>query len=244
MKGVLYCNMPEYYYSHLGNPYNHWFLYNGFYHPYFYWHPHFYSYPGYITSYQNDNQGIINQTSVKGKATWTEGGKTTKCGTPWSVNNYMTTAVAVNSPYKCGQTLKVTNLSVATPEEITVTVVDTVEDFPLNYLNLHKRAFEALGSPASVGVINIEVTPVRSKEYEKWSRLLISLLKNAYPKYRVIDFEFIGSENISENQTRDTFDYILQSNQMKKRVRIHITFNPKTDQIIAINFEEQFLSRI
>ncbi|WP_052947378.1 hypothetical protein [Aneurinibacillus tyrosinisolvens] len=86
----------------------------------------------------------------------------TKCGIPWTYNNGMTAAVGESSPYKCNQVLKVKNISIPQPKEVFVVVVDEVKGFPPNKLNLHRDAFEALGSPASVGIIEIEITPVSS----------------------------------------------------------------------------------
>jgi len=103
---------------------------------------------------------LRNRKSVQGLATWTNGGTTTKCGIPWTYNNSMTVAVGENSPYKCGHIIKVKNLSTPEKKEIVVVVVDHVKGYPANKLNLNKKAFEALGSPTSVGMIEIEITPV------------------------------------------------------------------------------------
>lgn len=103
---------------------------------------------------------IRRQKKVKGTAIWTKGGKVTKCNIPWTYNNSMTVAVGDNSPYKCGQALKIKNLSIPEPKEILVVVVDEVKGFPPNKLNLHEKAFEALGSSTGVGSIKIEITPI------------------------------------------------------------------------------------
>jgi hypothetical protein len=97
---------------------------------------------------------------VYGIATWTEGGKTTKCGIPWTYNNGMTVAVGDSSPFKCGQVLLISNKSTSQPKEILVMVVDEVKGYAPNKINLSKAAFEALGSPASVGIIEIDITPI------------------------------------------------------------------------------------
>lgn len=98
--------------------------------------------------------------SVKGMATWTEGGQTTKCGLSWSTNNYMTVAVGKDSPYKCGQVLLIKNLSNSKPTELLVMVVDEVKGYANNKLNLHRKAFQALGSEPSIGIMDIEITPI------------------------------------------------------------------------------------
>ncbi|WLR47511.1 hypothetical protein LC065_18715 [Halobacillus litoralis] len=63
----------------------------------------------------------------------------TKCGIPWSNNRYMTAAVGQNSPYQCGQTIKVKNM--ANQRVVLVTVVDQVPNYPDNKINLHKKSF-------------------------------------------------------------------------------------------------------
>lgn len=181
----------------------------------------------------------ISQT-IRGTATWTNGGPITKCGIPWSTNNYMTVAISPQSPYRCGQKLRIRNLSSQFPREIVVTVVDTVEGFPRNRINLHRRAFEALGAPTSIGLISVEITPIRQQvEYAKWGRLLLNLTKDAFPNYKVIDYQFVGSERISDNQVREVFDFILQSNSEKINVRATVVFNPANDKIHSITFVEQ-----
>ncbi|MCA1031661.1 RlpA-like double-psi beta-barrel domain-containing protein [Bacillus timonensis] len=103
---------------------------------------------------------LTKKKPMYGIATWTEGGKTTKCGMPWSYNNQMTVAVGAKSKFKCGQVLLVKNLSIEKPKELLVMVVDEVKEFAPTKINLHKEAFEALGSPASVGIIEVEITPI------------------------------------------------------------------------------------
>src|SRR5690625_7926380 len=62
---------------------------------YDYYHPFYSTYP---------TEDRERQHSVRGQATWTEGGPVTECGIPWSTNHYMTAAVGADAPYQCGQT--------------------------------------------------------------------------------------------------------------------------------------------
>lgn len=98
--------------------------------------------------------------AINGKATWTWGGMPTKCELSWSYNHHMTAAVGENSPFQCGQRLKVRNTSFLPMKEVIVTVVDEVKQYPPNRINLHRKAFEALGAPPSIGIIDVEMIPV------------------------------------------------------------------------------------
>lgn len=124
--------------------------------PSYQFYPQTYSYP----YFYSPNWQAIRETPIKGKATWTWGGMKTKCNIPWSYNNNLTAAVGRNSPFQCGQRLRVKNISVTPFTEVEVTVVDEVQQFPANRINLHRVAFEALGISPSAGVINVEITPV------------------------------------------------------------------------------------
>lgn len=176
--------------------------------------------------------------NVRGTATWTEGGPVTKCGSEWAINEYMTVAVSTNSPYECGQTLRIKNLSVAPGHEIIATVVDKVVGFPANKINLHKKAFEALGSDPSVGVITVEITPSPELEEYKMGKFLLPVVKVSYPGYEVTDYEFVEKEKLAEDRTKETFDFIIESPEEILRVRANISYNPETERIISIDLNQ------
>lgn len=178
------------------------------------------------------------QQSVRGQATWTNGGTITKCGIPWSKNEYMTAAVGVNSPYKCGQPLKVRNLSTPGAREIIVTVVDQVADYSPHNINLHRRAFEALGAPLDVGILPVEIIPSPELEQEKWGKYLLEVAQTAYPGFNVIEYKSIGKKQISPQQTREIYEFILQSPQEKMTIQGTVHYNPETDRILSFNLKE------
>lgn len=212
---------PNYYYSQYGNS----------------------PYQGdpYDDYYRNPSrQPGYRQQSVRGQATWTNGGQITKCGIPWSDNDYMTVAVAPYSQYRCGETLKVRNLA-APAREVLVEVVDTVPGYPANRINLHRKAFEALGAKLEQGVINVEIIPSPELGQEKWGKYLLEVTQTAYPGYNVIEYNTIGKAQISPTQTKETYEYILQSKQTpQERIKIqgNVIYNTNTDRIISFHINE------
>jgi len=183
--------------------------------------------------YADDRQQI-----VRGQATWTDGGQVTHCGIHWSINEYMTAAVGRNSPYKCGQTLKIKNLSQSSQKEIIVTVVDQVAGYPANKINLQKRAFEALGAKPEVGIINIEITPTPDLEQEKWGKYLLEVALTAYPGYNVTEYNTTEKVMLSAAQTKETYEYLLESPQGKLKVQGNVIYNPETDRVISFDLKE------
>ncbi|RYG71834.1 DUF3889 domain-containing protein [Lentibacillus lipolyticus] len=178
----------------------------------------------------------IRQQTVSGQATWTEGGAVTKCGIPWSANQYMTAAVGPNSPYQCGQTLKIRNP--ATGREVLVTVVDETAGYSRNQITLHRRAFEMLGANPQQGVLNIEISPAPESEQQKWGGYLLKIAQTAYPSYQVTKYHFINEKLISSQQKQETYEYTLQSPQERITVQGTVVYNPKTDRILSFNIRE------
>ncbi|RSL31494.1 DUF3889 domain-containing protein [Salibacterium salarium] len=176
------------------------------------------------------------QQTVWGQATWTEGGPVTKCNMAWSDNQYMTTAVGENSPYECGQALKVRNLN--TGREMIVTVVDEVAGYPNNRLNLHRRAFEALGSNPNVGVMDIEITPSPDVDETQWGKYLVEVVQRAYPNYNVTDYQSVETTQVNAERTRETYEFTLQSPQETMTVRGSVTYNPNTNRVLSMNIQE------
>jgi hypothetical protein len=178
----------------------------------------------------------VRQQSIQGQATWTEGGPITQCGIPWSQNQFMTAAVGVNTPYQCGQTIKI--MYPLTNRELLVTVVDRVPGYPSNKINLHRKAFETLGANTDEGIINVEITPSPELEEEKWGKYLLEVTQTAYPAYNVTDYRSVEKTEVSPTQTREVYEFTLESPQERIKVRGTVIYNPVTDRIISFDIKE------
>lgn len=185
---------------------------------------------------QNFQYSHYRQQSVSGQATWTEGGQLTKCGIPWSDNWYMTAAVGENSPYQCGQLLRV--YYPVTGRSILVEVVDEVPGFPDNEINVHRRVFETLGANPQAGVIDIQFSSVSQIEQQRWGRYLLELTQTAYPEYHVMAYNFIDKKEESASRTRETYEYILQSDHETMTVHASVVYDPGNNRIISFDFRE------
>ncbi|MFD1040663.1 DUF3889 domain-containing protein [Virgibacillus byunsanensis] len=195
-------------------------------------------YYGYYGRYSPNPYYINNrQQPTRGQATWTEGGQVTQCGIPWSTNRYMTAAVGEDSPYQCGDILKIRNQSIP-GREVIVTVVDQVSGYPANKINLHRRAFEALGANLSQGVINIDIIPSPELEEQKWGKYLLEVVQIAYPGYSVTDYNKTGETQMNAAQKRETYEYMLQSPAENIKVQGSVIYNTDTDRIVSFDIQE------
>lgn len=177
------------------------------------------------------------QQAVQGKATWTEGGQITKCGIPWSANQYMTAAVSANSPYQCGQTLKISNATLP-QREVIVTVVDEVQGYPPNWINLHRRAFIALGAHLNQGVMNVIINPSPELENQEWGKYLLEVVQVGYPSFNIIEYTKTGETQLAGNRIRETYEYTLESLQERVKVRGTVIYNASTDRIVSFDVQE------
>lgn len=209
-----------------------------------YFYPYDYRYQPYqpYTAFPNDlgNQSIYyeRQNVIRGQATWTDGGNLTQCGIPWSTNAYMTVAVGGNAPYQCGETLKVSNPSYPGSREVIVTIVDKVPGYPNNKINLHRRAFQALGADLNQGVIQVEFEPSPSLEQEKWGKYLLEVLQVAYPNAEITDYRFVERSQPTGNQTKEIYQFVLQTGAGQREIQGTVVYNRATEQIIAFDFKE------
>lgn len=197
-----------------------------------------YYYPSYNLDYFSDPVYSDRRQPIRGQATWTDGGQVTKCGIPWSKNQYMTAAVGENTPYQCGQTLKIKSLAAPGPREIIVTVVDRVAGYPRNKINLHRKAFQALGVNPAIGVIPIEIIPSPELEEERWGKYLLEVTQAAYPSYDVTDYKSVGKTQLSSTQTKETYELILKSPQENIKIRGNVIYNPNTNRVISFDLQE------
>ncbi|WP_440894726.1 DUF3889 domain-containing protein [Amphibacillus sp. Q70] len=176
------------------------------------------------------------QNMVSGQATWTDGGQTTQCNIPWSHNQYMTVAVSNQSSYQCGQLIKVVNPQ--NGREVLVTVVDVVPNAPINRLNLHRRAFEALGANLGMGILSIQFEVSPDLEQERWGKYLLEVTQVAYPNFQVTDYELAEKTQPAPNQIKEVYDFILQNHTEQIKVQGTVIYNPELDRLISFNIQE------
>lgn len=217
-----------------------------YYNPYTNQGPNMYQYRYYPYLYCPNDTVIANeydcfetynrQQVIQGQATWTTGGQETKCGIPWSKNDYMTVAVGGNSPYQCGDAIKVRNP--ANGREVIVTIVDEVRGFPNNRINLHQRAFETLGVHLDQGTLNVEIIPSPDLEEERWGKYLLELVQTAYSGFDVSDYRVVSKTEISSNRMKETFDFELHRAQEELKIRGNVVYNSETDRVLSFNLAE------
>lgn len=75
-------------------------------------------------------------------------------------------------------------------------------------------------------------------DYEKWGRIAVEVAKENYPDAEISDYQYVGREEISATQARDTFRLQVKEDQRTFQINVGILFNPQTDRLISLSIEE------
>ncbi|MFC4323875.1 DUF3889 domain-containing protein [Litchfieldia salsa] len=78
-----------------------------------------------------------------------------------------------------------------------------------------------------------------AKANEKWSEMAGNIVKLNYPEHNVSNIDYKGREDISETQTKDTFELKVQNDDGSFVVRVILLFNPKSESLISLSLEER-----
>jgi hypothetical protein len=210
--------------------------------PYYFYYPPYYvnAFPYQSTVSHERNVAFADdeRQQVHGQVTWTYGGPVTKCEIPWSENNYMTAAVGEASPYRCGQFIRLKNLQAPYGREVVVMVVDEVEGYPSNKLNIHRKAFEALGVNPNVGVLNVEIIPASDSEMEGWGARMLHVTETAYPGYKITNYRLLTKSMVSETAMKESYSLTLQSPRETIDIQGDIIYNPEKNRLQSIQIKE------
>ncbi|MGM0837840.1 MAG: DUF3889 domain-containing protein [Bacillota bacterium] len=85
----------------------------------------------------------------------------------------------------------------------------------------------------------ISVAQAEKTDYEKWGKIAIQIAKENYPEAEVSEYQYQGREEISETEAKDTFHFTVKQDNKSTEIHGTLTFNPKTEQLISVNFVEK-----
>jgi Na+-translocating ferredoxin:NAD+ oxidoreductase RnfG subunit len=75
-------------------------------------------------------------------------------------------------------------------------------------------------------------------DYEKWSRIALSSVKEKYPESQLIDYKYVKREKVNEEESKDIFHVKVKEKDKQFVVNVDVVFNPKTGKLITVNVEK------
>lgn len=91
--------------------------------------------------------------------------------------------------------------------------------------------------PTSIIATSIPSLLEEMPAYAKWGKIAMQATKEKYPNTAIVDYLHIGREITNEKAT-EKFKLWLRGPEKEFGVFIDIQFNPETEEIIEITFEE------
>ncbi|MCA1030779.1 YqzG/YhdC family protein [Bacillus timonensis] len=77
------------------------------------------------------------------------------------------------------------------------------------------------------------------EDYKKWGRIAMDVAKLNYTDSQISDYQYKGREEISDAQSKDTFELKVKDENRSFTARVIILFNPKTNSLISLTLEEK-----
>ncbi|MEK5443999.1 MULTISPECIES: DUF3889 domain-containing protein [unclassified Fredinandcohnia] len=75
-------------------------------------------------------------------------------------------------------------------------------------------------------------------DYEKWGKIAIDVAKLNYPDSKISDYQYKGRENLTNTQSKDTFELRVQTKDRTFTAKVMILFNPQTESLLSLSIEE------
>ncbi|MEH7222741.1 DUF3889 domain-containing protein [Bacillus sp. JJ1566] len=75
-------------------------------------------------------------------------------------------------------------------------------------------------------------------DYEKWGKIAVDIAKLNYPDSKISDYQYKGREEITDKQSKDTFELTVQTKGRTLKARVMILFNPQTESLLSLSIEE------
>jgi FKBP-type peptidyl-prolyl cis-trans isomerase (trigger factor) len=79
---------------------------------------------------------------------------------------------------------------------------------------------------------------VEDVDYEKWSRIALSAVKEKYPEAQLVDYKYVKREAVNEEESKDVFHVKLKQKDEQFVANVDVVFNPKTGKLITVNIEK------
>jgi hypothetical protein len=79
---------------------------------------------------------------------------------------------------------------------------------------------------------------VEEIDYEKWSKIAISSVKEKYPDAELVDYRYVKREVVNEEESKDIFHVKVKQKNQVFIANVDVVFNPKTAKLITVNIEK------
>lgn len=76
--------------------------------------------------------------------------------------------------------------------------------------------------------------------YAKWGKIAVENTKLKYSNYDIVDYLYVGKENISKEIAKETFKLWLRNKTDEFGIIVEITFQKNSNKIIQITYRKTY----
>jgi Na+-translocating ferredoxin:NAD+ oxidoreductase RnfG subunit len=98
--------------------------------------------------------------------------------------------------------------------------------------------FVAIALIFTAGVKAYGEQNIEDIDYEKWSRIALSAVKEKYPESELVDYKYVKREVVNEEEAKDVFHVKVKQKNKTFVVNVDVVFHPKTVKLITVNVEK------
>ncbi|WP_202079770.1 DUF3889 domain-containing protein [Caldalkalibacillus salinus] len=84
-----------------------------------------------------------------------------------------------------------------------------------------------------------DVIQEAQQDYEKWGRVAVRTIGEAYEGYDVYDYEYEGRETPTDTIAEDTFELKIRSDGQEITKNVRVRFNTQTGDLLQITVVEE-----
>lgn len=91
-----------------------------------------------------------------------------------------------------------------------------------------------------IGLLLFPNSLAAEPSYAKWGKIAMDQTKLKYPNYSIIDYLYVGKENITEDISKEKFKLWLKKDTEEFGVFVEITFYSYSNKIIKVTFDKTY----
>lgn len=76
-------------------------------------------------------------------------------------------------------------------------------------------------------------------DYAKYGRIATAVIKEDYPDHKVVEYEYLGREKVSDQEVKDSFKFEVMQNNRPTFVIVTIQHSLANNRLIQLTVKEQ-----
>jgi len=90
-----------------------------------------------------------------------------------------------------------------------------------------------------ITILSHTYTYAQQPDYAKYGRIATAVVKEDYPGQNVVEYEYLGRENVSNQEVKDSFKFEVMQNNKPTFVIVTIQHHLQNNRLLNLTVREQ-----